>query len=107
VDVERQRKRRINQRKHVGDCLADFTPIFPLLAPRDCGELVEHLHAELAAAHHQSACAVGLPAGLLAMDENVGVEESAQRWLASSRSKRSPCGNVQLRAAIRSNALRR
>src|SRR3954465_11011523 len=107
VQVECEREWRFNQRQHIGDCLADFMPFFFLLAPRDGRELIEHLHAELAAACQQRARPSGLPADLLGIHQNISIEESAHRSLASSRSKRYPSGSVQPRAAIRSRALRR
>jgi len=54
--------------------LGDFAPISLLLAPRDGGEFVEDLHAELAAAREQRTRSVGFPACLLGVDQNIGID---------------------------------
>ena len=86
MEVERKYQRRVDHDEHVGDGFIYFAPVFPLLAPRHGRELVEHLHAELAAAREQRARPIALAVHLLRIDEYVGVEERAHLSLASSRS---------------------
>ena len=86
MQVERKRQRRIDHREHIGDGFSYIAPVSPLLASRHGRELVEHLHAELAAGCEQLTRPIALCVRLLRIDEYVGVEERAHLSLASSRS---------------------